>query len=54
MLGPDSSVRTAAPVEEAGILALALAYLSALVLLFHRSATWHRRLGYLRRSAEWL
>ena len=48
VLGPDSYwVHAAAPVEEAGILALALAYLSALVLLFHRSATWHRRLGYL-------
>ena len=48
VLGPDSYwVHAAAPVEEAGILALALAYLSALVLLFHRSATWQRRLGYL-------
>ena len=48
VLGPDWYwVHAAAPVEEAGILALALAYLSALVLLFHRSATWHRRLGYL-------
>ena len=48
VLGSDSYwVHAAAPVEEAGILALALAYLSALVLLFHRSATWHRRLGYL-------
>ena len=48
VLGPDSYwVHAAAPVEEAGVLALALVYLSALVLLFHRSATWHRRLGYL-------
>ncbi len=48
VLGPDSYwVHAVAPVEEAGILALALAYLAALVLLFHRSATWHRRLGYL-------
>ncbi len=48
VLGPDLYwVHAAAPVEEAGILALAFAYLSALVLLFHRSATWHRRLGYL-------
>ena len=48
VLGPDSYwVHAVAPVEEAGILALALAYLGALVLLFHRSATWHRRLGYL-------
>jgi len=34
-------------VEEAGILGLAFAYLSVLVLLFHRSTTWRRRLGYL-------
>ncbi len=48
VLAPDSYwVHVNAPVEEAGILALALAYLIGLVLLFHRSATWHRRLGYL-------
>lgn len=47
-LGRDSFwVHAVAPVEEAGILALAFAYLSMLVLLFHRSATWRRRLGYL-------
>jgi len=40
-------VYAVAPIEEAGILALAFAYLSVLVLLFHRSATWRRRLGYL-------
>ena len=40
-------VHALAPVEEAGILALAFAYLSVLVLLFHRSAAWSRRLGYL-------
>jgi uncharacterized protein len=48
VLGRDSFwVHAVAPVEEAGILALAFAYLSVLVLLFHRSATWRRRLGYL-------
>ena len=48
VLGTDSYwVHAAAPVEEAGILALALAYLSALVLLFHSGAAWRRRLGYL-------
>lgn len=48
VLGRDSVwLRAASPVEEAGILALAFAYLNVLVLLFHRSATWHRRLGYL-------
>jgi uncharacterized protein len=48
VLGPDSHwVHANAPVEEVGILALAFAYLSALVLLFHRSATWRRRLGHL-------
>ena len=34
-------------IEEAGILLMSFTYLSALVLLFHRSATWRRRLGYL-------
>jgi uncharacterized protein len=48
VLGRDSYwAHAAAPVEEAGILALAFAYLSALVLLFHRSAHWRRRLGHL-------
>ena len=48
VLGRDSFwVRAGAPVEEAGILALAFVYLSVLVLLFHRSETWRRRLGYL-------
>ena len=48
MLGRDSFwVHALAPVEEAGILALAFAYVSVLVLLFHRNATWSRRLGYL-------
>ena len=48
MLGRDSFwVHAAAPVEEAGVLALAFVYLAVLVLLFHRSATWRRRLGYL-------
>jgi uncharacterized protein len=48
VLGPDSYwVHAAAPVEEAGILALALAYLTVLVLFFHRSPAWRRRLGYL-------
>lgn len=48
VLGRDSLwVRAVAPVEEAGILALAFAYVSVLVLLFHRSATWRRRLGHL-------
>lgn len=48
VLGRDSFwVQAVSPVEEAGILALAFTYLSVLVLLFHRSATWHRRLGYL-------
>jgi uncharacterized protein len=48
VLAPDSYwVHANAPVEEAGILALAFAYLTVLVLLFHRSATWRRRLGYL-------
>jgi uncharacterized protein len=48
VLGPDSIwVHAGAPVEEAGTLALAFVYLSALVLLFHRSAIWRRRLGYL-------
>jgi uncharacterized protein len=48
VLGPDSYwVHANAPVEEAGILALAFGYLIVLVLLFHRSATWCRRLGYL-------
>ena len=40
-------VHALAPVEEAGILALSFAYLSVLVLLFHRSAAWNRRLGHL-------
>lgn len=40
-------VAAGAPVEEAGILALAFAYLSVLVLLFHHSVAWRRRLGYL-------
>jgi len=40
-------VHAIAPVEEAGILALAFAYLSVLVLLFHHSTAWRRRLGYL-------
>jgi uncharacterized protein len=48
VLGRDSFwVHAVAPVEEAGILALAFAYLSVLVLLFHRNATWRRRLGHL-------
>ena len=48
MLGRDSFwVHAGAPVEEAGVLALAFVYLGVLVLLFHRSATWRRRLGYL-------
>jgi uncharacterized protein len=48
VVGPDSYwVHANAPLEEVGILALAFAYLSALVLLFHRSATWRRRLGHL-------
>ena len=48
VLGRDSFwVHAGAPVEEVGILALAFAYLSVLVLLFHRSASWRRRLGYL-------
>ena len=48
VLGADSYwVHTTAPAEEAGVLALAFAYLAALVLLFHRSGTWRRRLGYL-------
>lgn len=48
VLGPDSYWAHAnAPVEEAGILALAFAYLSALVLLFHRSPAWRRLLGSL-------
>jgi uncharacterized protein len=48
LLGGDSFwVDAGAPVEEAGILALAFAYLSVLVLLFHRSTSWRRRLGYL-------
>jgi uncharacterized protein len=48
LLGGDSFwVQAAAPVEEAGILALAFVYLSVLVLVFHHSATWRRRLGYL-------
>ena len=48
VLGRDSFwVRAGAPVEEAGVLALALVYLGVLVLLFHRSAIWRRRLGYL-------
>jgi len=34
------------PVEEAGILALAFTYLIGLVLLFHRSDAWRRRLAY--------
>jgi uncharacterized protein len=40
-------VHAAGPIEEAGVLALAFVYLSALVLLFHRSGTWRRRLGQL-------
>ena len=48
VLGPDSYWAHAnAPVEEAGILALAFAYLSAIVLLFHRSTAWRRVLGSL-------
>jgi uncharacterized protein len=48
LLGGDSFwVQAAAPVEEAGILALAFVYLSVLVLVFHHSAAWRRRLGYL-------
>jgi uncharacterized protein len=48
VLGRDSFwVLAAAPVEEAGVLALAFVYLAVLVLLFHRSATWRQRLGYL-------
>jgi uncharacterized protein len=48
VLGRDSFwVRAGAPVEEAGVLALAFVYLAVLVLLFHRSATWRQRLGYL-------
>jgi uncharacterized protein len=48
LLGRNSFwVQAAAPVEEIGILALSFAYLSVLVLLFHRNAGWRRRLGYL-------
>jgi uncharacterized protein len=48
VIGRDASwVHAAEPIEEAGILALAFSYLSALVLLFHRSASWRRRLGHL-------
>ncbi len=37
----------AAPLEEAGILALAFVYVSAIVLLFDRGPAWRRRLGHL-------
>lgn len=48
VLGHDSFwVYAAAPVEEAGILSLSFVYLTALVLLFHRSPKWRTRLGYL-------
>ena len=36
-----------APLVEAGILAMALTYLGLLVLAFHRSDAWKRRLGHL-------
>lgn len=48
VLSPDSYWPLAtAPVEEAGILSLAFAYLTVLVLLFHRNDTWRHRLGFL-------
>jgi uncharacterized protein len=36
-----------APVEEAGVLAMAFAYLTILVVLFHAGGAWRGRLGYL-------
>ena len=48
VLGRDSYwLPAAAPLEECGIVALAFVYLSVLVLLFHRSPAWRRRLGSL-------
>ncbi len=48
LLDRDSPwVYATAPLEEAGILALAFAYVSALALLFDRGPAWRRRLGHL-------
>jgi len=47
-LRPDSLwVTVTAPIEEIGVLTMSFSYLSVLVLLFHRSVTWRRRLGHL-------
>ena len=46
--GPDSYwAPTFAPIEEAGIIAMSFSYLALIVVAFHQSATWRRRLEYL-------
>ena len=48
VVGLDSYwVHASAVVEEAGVLAMSFCYLSTIVLLFHGSTTWRRRLGHL-------
>ena len=44
-LDPDSVwLHLAAPIEEVGVLAMAFSYVGVMVLLFHSSARWRRRL----------
>ncbi len=48
VVGLDSYwVHAAAPIEEAGILAMSFSYCALIIVAFHRSGAWRRRLSHL-------